>query len=69
MNDPNRTSVGARLSCQSCGETIELAGGLGSVATLRFEHEEDCAFLKAIESGRGCEWVKAHGDPIRVETT
>ena len=57
----------ARLLCRSCGEAVEFSGDPGSVAQLRFEHEADCAFFKAIESGRGQEWIEKNGDPIRME--
>ena len=67
MNDPNRTYVGARLRCRICREAVALSGGPGSVAELRFEREADCAFLKAIEGGRGQEWIEKNGNPLRVE--
>ena len=67
MNNPNRTSVGARLRCRTCGETADLAAAPGSVAQLRFEHETDCAFFKAIESGRGQRWIEKNGNPLCIE--
>ena len=69
MTNPIRTSGGARLSCQSCGEALELTAGPGIVAQLRFEHDADCAFLKAIKDGRGQQWFEKHGDPMCIEKT